>query len=86
MERKLTEGLGTGVWTWKSAFITRHRHRRQGREDELQPGLTRVEGDTEYAVLKTIRRDVIEEDWPLLFKMLEVLETRYDDESIRLIV
>lgn len=86
IERKKTQPPGTGAESWESAFIARHTDRYQGHETELQPGYTWVEGDIEYKVVKTIRRDVIEEDWLLLFKMLEVLASRYDDDSIRLVV
>ena len=68
-----------GIRQWRTPFLERHADLVPDQTESLRPGLRWTVGDHSYEVVATRRRDVLEQSWELLFRLMEVLQTRIED-------
>lgn len=77
---------GGGTVYWRSQFLRKHANAVPGTPDSLTPGQRWAVNDHRYEVVATRRRDVLEPNWTLLFRLMETLADKYGDESVRMVV
>lgn len=71
---------------WHSQLFRKHADAVAGTPGALTPGQRWAVNDHRYEVVATRRRDALERDWALLFRLMEALAGRYGDESVRMVV
>ncbi len=72
---------------WRTPFLERHADLLPDQGGSLHPGHRWTAGDTTYAVVATRRRDVLDQSWELLFRLLEALQSQIKDpDHLRLVV
>jgi hypothetical protein len=77
---------GTREEPSKSSFLQLYREAWPGTPEELQPGVRWEQGDYEYEVLETSRRDAIEYGWAELFESMAVLAKPRGNDAVRMVV
>jgi hypothetical protein len=70
---------GFGISHWRSQFLQSHADLLPDRAESLHPGQCWTAGDKIYEVVASRRRDVLEERWGLLFRLMEVLASSVED-------
>lgn len=92
---ELQERNEQGQWVFQSARVTQLSLTEWVGLDELlaqlEPGTRDMAwevGDTLYKLAPVSRKEVLhqDKDWMLLFRIMEVLESRYDPDNLRLVV
>jgi hypothetical protein len=68
-----------GIYSWRSQFLQHHADLLPDQAESLQPGQRWTVGDQMYEVVAMRRRDVLEEPWELLFRLMVVLASRVED-------
>jgi hypothetical protein len=67
-----------GIYSWRSQFMQYHADLLPDQAEKLQPGQRWQMGDKLYEVIAMRRRDVLEERWELLFRLMEMLAPRFE--------
>lgn len=72
---------------WRSQLRPKRADIVAGHIETLRPGQRWTEGDTTYEVVAMRRRDALEHEWALLFRLMETLASRWNDASgVRMVV
>jgi hypothetical protein len=80
-------GQPGGVYQWRSQFLQHHADLLPDQAESLHPGQRWTAGDKMYEVVAMRRRDVLEECWSLLFRLMQVLASRFEDtDQLRWVV
>jgi hypothetical protein len=66
---------------WRSLFLQRHADLVPETVESLHPGQRWTVGDRAFEVVAMKRRDVLEDGWSLLFQLMGVLASRFEDTS-----
>jgi hypothetical protein len=70
-----------GIYHWCSQFVQHHPDLLPDQAESLQPGQRWTSGDRRYKVVAMRRRDVLEEPWKLLFRLMEVLASQVENTN-----
>lgn len=85
MESRRDDPRDWGARSWKSQFLKQPPASWSGAAEGLQPGKEWEAGDRVYRVFATRRKDVLDE-WELIFRLTEVLASKYGGDGVRLVV
>jgi hypothetical protein len=86
LECKKGQPLVGWIEHWRARFVQEHPDRLPDPVEQLQPDAAWEHGEKAYVVVRTLRRDVLDDSWVLLFRTMELLARKYGDDGVRMVV